>query len=279
MSTKFGGFLGDGSARPPVPSGAGGSRVARPDGDRSPAYAEIARAARAAGRIVGASLAKPCLAIALDATGSMSGLIDDARRSIGKILNGIYAESKVQVRIRIYAYRDYDVPQGLLDSSDLTGDSQVLSRWLTSVRAYGGGANAGEAIEVALEAIYNANEVSAVLLAGDEPSNPRETLNAHSQTQRPTAREWAPRFSEKGIPIHTFLVGSRADTRSDFEMIAKLSGGQAGNLDGSEAMIQMAVMAMLERLSGIAAVERYAGTNRLSIGARDFSRKLIAGPG
>jgi hypothetical protein len=146
------------------------------------------------------------------------------------------------------------------------------------VRAYGGGANAGEAIEVALRAIYEADEVSAVLLAGDEPSNPRSSLDGHNHRQDSTAREWAPRFSERGTPVHTFLVGDRADTKADFAAIAKLSGGQSGVLDGSEAMTQMAVMAMLERLAGSAAVERYAAATRLSISARDFSRKLIAGP-
>ena len=114
----------------------------RHDPDRSEAYAEIARAARAEGRTVGLNSAKPCFAIALDATGSMSDLIDNARRSIGKILNGIYAEAKTQVKIKMYVYRDYDVPRGLYESSDLTGNSQALSRWLTSVRAYGGGSNA-----------------------------------------------------------------------------------------------------------------------------------------
>ena len=80
-----------------------------------------------------------------------------------------------------------------------------------------------------------------------------------------------------GIPIHTFLLGDRADTKADFEAIAKLSGGQSGTLDGSDAMIHMAVLAMLERLGGTAAVERYAGANLLPIGARDFSLKLISG--
>jgi hypothetical protein len=118
MSTKFGGFLGNGSAHPPTPAGAGAGRLARRDEGRSASYAEIARAARVSGRVVVLSpSAKPCFAIALDATGSMNGLIDDARRSIGKILDGIYAEAKVEVRIRIYAYRDYDVPNGLLEFS------------------------------------------------------------------------------------------------------------------------------------------------------------------
>jgi hypothetical protein len=143
MSSKFGGFLGD-SPKKSAQSSAGD--VVRADENRSVNYATIARNARAAGRTPKQVGAKPCFAIALDATGSMTALIDDARRSIGKILDRIYAEASVQVRVRIYAYRDYDVTQGLCDASDLSGDTQVLSRWLSSVRTHGGGANSGEAI-------------------------------------------------------------------------------------------------------------------------------------
>jgi hypothetical protein len=275
MSSKFGGFLGD-SSRKPADSSAG--QVVRPSEGRAADYAAIAKAARAAGRAPQPVSAKPCFAVALDATGSMSNLIEDARRSIGKILDRVYAEASVKVRVRLYVFRDYDVTQGLCDASELSGDTQVLSRWLSSVKTHGGGANAGEAIETALEAIYTADEVSAVLIAGDEPSNPRDTLNAYGHQQKVTAREWAPRFLERRVPIHTFLVGQRTDTKEDFEEIARLSGGQAGRLDGSDAMIHMAVMAMLERISGAVAVEHYKKSNQLSIAAREFSVKLLGPP-
>ena len=62
--------------------------------------------------------------------------------------------------------------------------------------------NPGEAVETALEAIYNAAEASAVLLAGDEPSNPRSDLDARGHNQnKPTAHDWARRFGGKNVPI------------------------------------------------------------------------------
>jgi hypothetical protein len=276
MSKKFGGFLGGGPAARSGQAAENTGSLVRSDDDRWATYAEIAQEKRAQDKTGEAK--RHCFAIALDATGSMGPLIDDARRSIGKILDRIYAGAKTEVRVRIYVYRDYDVSSGLCEFSDLTNDSQALSRWLASVRAHGGGANAGEAVEGALEAIYEADEVSALLLAGDEPSNSRESLNAYNYREKLSAREWASRFSERAVPIHTFVVGNRPDTKNDFELIAKLSGGQSGQLDGSDAMIDMASMVMLERLGGTGAVERYAEANRLSIGARDFARKLIAGP-
>jgi len=221
-----------------------------------------------------ATAVKPCFAIALDATGSMTGLIDEARQSIDKILDGIYAEAKVKVRARVYVYRDYDVRQGVCEFSDLSGNSQKLSRWLASVKAHGGGGNQGEAVETALEAIYEQDEVSVVLLAGDEPSNSRQALNTYNMRRKLTAREWAAKFAQRTVPIHTFLIGNGSDTKADFAAIAKLSGGQSGILE--DAMIDMAIMAVLRRINDARAVERYAETNRLSITARDFSQKLIA---
>jgi hypothetical protein len=226
-----------------------------------------------------AAAVKPCVAIALDATASMTGPIDEARQSIDRILDGIYAEAKVKVRARVYVYRDYDVRQGVCESSDLSGNSQTLSRWLATVKAHGGGGNQGEAVETALEAIYEQDEVSVVVLAGDEPSNSRAALNSYNMRRKLSAREWAAKFAQRTVPIHTFRIGGRSDTEADFAAIAKLSGGQSGMLDGSDAMIHMAIMAVLRRINDVRAVERYVETNRLSIAARDFSQKLIGAAG
>src|SRR5690349_228403 len=107
MSTKFGGFLSSGSS-----GGSDARSVARGDRQRQVDYAKIARAARTEGRATPGDV-KPCFAIALDATGSMDSLIADARSNIGKILDRICAEAKIHVRVRIYAYRDYDVRHAL----------------------------------------------------------------------------------------------------------------------------------------------------------------------
>lgn len=242
--------------------------------DRYAGYVAKAKQAEAAGTTPG--LARPGqFVIALDATGSMASLIDDARRDIATILKRVYEEAKAAVRIRIYVYRDYDVRHIVCESSPLSADSQELTRWLATVGVAGGGANDGEAIEAVLGAVHEAGEANAVLLAGDEPSNPRSDLDGRGLQNTPTAHDWARRLAQKGVPIHTFAVGDYPPTIRDFQEIARLSGGQAGRLDGSTAMIDMAVMAMLSSLKGSASIRSYMERYALSDSSRRFGHLLL----
>lgn len=165
-------------------------------GDRHARYIAKAKEAKATGEIPGRPQGGQFV-IALDATGSMASLIDGARQNITTILNRICEEAKTTVHIRIYVYRDYDVSHAICESSSLTGDAQELARWLARVRVHGGGANDGEAIEAVLESVYNADEAGAVLLAGDEPSNPRRDLDIRGYQQKLTAHDWARRLRRK----------------------------------------------------------------------------------
>jgi hypothetical protein len=246
--------------------------------DRHARYRATAKAAEAAGIRIDKRIGEHSFVFALDATGSMSSLIDDAKRNVTTIFKRIYEEAKAKVRVRMYVYRDYDVGQDVCESSSLTDDPQELEAWLARILIRGGGANEGEAIEAALEAAYRADEATAVLLAGDEPSNPRADLDERGRRETPTAHDWARRFAQRGVPIHTFVVGSDPRTSKDFQQIAKLAEGQTGILDGSDAMIDMAVMAMLSSLKGAASVRSYMERHKLTQGAKQFGNLLLAGP-
>jgi len=274
---KFDSYKGGKPSGQPLAVKSRADALTSAEGDRHARYIARAKEAEAAGKLPGSARAGQ-FAIALDATGSMASLIDDARQNITTILNRIYEEAKTSVRIRIYVYRDYDVRHIICESSSLTADAQELARWLARVRVSGGGANDGEAIEAVLEAIHDAGEASAVLLAGDEPSNPRTDLDARGLQDKPTAHDWARRFAQKGVPIHTFAVEDDPRTVRDFQELAQLSEGRAGRLDGSAAMIDMAVMAMLSSLQGSASVRRYMERHALSENARKFGNLLLTGP-
>lgn len=249
------------------------------ESDRRARYVTLGKDAAAKGEIAGALGQNNSFAIALDATGSMACLIDDAKKSITTILNRIYEESKVRVAIQIFAYRDYDVPHAICERSSRTRDSQELVRWLEQVRVHGGGANEGEAIEAVFEAINGDKRPNAVLLAGDEPSNPRSDLDARGLRGTKTAHDWASKFGDTNVPIHTFVVGQDPRTVKDFACISRMSGGQTGRLDGSAAMIDMAVMAMLASLKGSTSVRGYMERYALSDNAKEFGALLLSGPG
>jgi hypothetical protein len=217
-------------------------------------------------------------AIALDGTGSMTPLIDMAKTTIKRIMSRVIAEAKAPVQVQLFVYRDYDVIQLLVEQSRLSAEANELSGWLNGISATGGGGNNGEAIEQVLLAIHRAGEFDAVLLAGDEPYNSRAHLDQLGKRNVPTAADLAQRFGQSKCPIHTFLVGSFPDARKALQELASVSGGCFGHLDGSEAMIDMAVLAMLAGLKGRAFVKDYMERTPLSHSGKEFGTLLIKGP-
>lgn len=217
-------------------------------------------------------------AIALDATASMTPLISMAKEAIKQIMGRVIAEARIPVHVQLFVYRDYDVPALIVEQSRLSAEANELTGWLNGIRATGGGANNGEAIEQALLAIARAGEFDAILLAGDEPYNTRANLDRLGKPDVPTAADLARRSGRAKRPIHTFLVGSYDDARRALQEIATFSGGCFGQLDGSEAMIDMAVLAMLASLKGTAFVREYMGRTALSHSGQAFATLLLKGP-
>jgi hypothetical protein len=217
-------------------------------------------------------------AIALDATGSMGGLIDDARRSIKEIIRRVVEEAGCPIEIELFAYRDYDVGKLILERSDATSDADRLARWLEQIRPLGGGGNDGEAIEAALDAIVRDGNFSAVLVAGDEPSNSRRSIDGAGRRNALSARELAGQLRMSNVPVHTFVVGGDPRTVTDFADLAQISGGRSGRLDGSKAMIDMAVMAMIAALKGAGGVRDYMQRTELTSSAKEFGQLLLGQP-
>jgi hypothetical protein len=218
-------------------------------------------------------------AILLDATGSMSALINEARRDITEIINRISTEANCQVEIEVIIYRDYDVPNHqLIEYSGLQSDPSLLRSWLSKVNVLGGGTNDGEAIEVALARGLQIQNLTAVMLAGDEPANSAEHIRQNGPAGMKSAAQLAADFGKQACPIHAFVVGQRASTVQSFKQIADISGGKAGYLNGSNDMLDMAVMAMLSSLRGRAAVEKYMKERNLSVDAGNYGRLLLGGP-
>src|SRR5262245_8752026 len=218
-------------------------------------------------------------AIALDGTASMTPLIDMAKATIKQIMSRVIAEAKVPVRVQLFIYRDYDVASTLLvEQSGLSAEANELAGWLNGISATGGGANNGEAIEQVLLAIQRTCEFEAVLLAGDEPYNSRSHLDKLGKQDVPTAADIARRFGQNKCPLHTFLVGSFPDACRALQQLAKASGGCFGQLDGSEAMVDMAVLAMLAGLKGREFVKGYMERNALTHRGQEFGALLLKGP-
>ena len=218
------------------------------------------------------------VAIVLDATGSMAHLLEATKEALGEIIGRVSREAGRPIEIELFVYRDYDVPNDLLERSGRTTQPQRLVGWLSGVRALGGGANDGEAIEAALEAILADGTFGVVLLAGDEPSNSAATVAAAKRNGR-AAKDLASVFGERKVPIHSFVVGGDPRTQADFRAISERSGGKSGRMDGSREMIDLAVMAILNCLKGATSVRKYMDGTRLSANARSFGQQLLLDKG
>lgn len=276
--SKFGKFTG-GSGNTQLPtqpkSRATPTVQSQPDIDAKLAvYMDKGRNLEASQRTAGIARRGGTYAIALDATGSMGGLIEAAKESISTIIQRVFKEASREIKIQLFIYRDYDVIEDILETSPLTNDPNVLLNWLSKINVFGGGGNEGEAIEKPLEAIFRAGDFSVVLLAGDEPPNNKSAKDRQVQT----AFDWAKKFGEKQLPVHTFVIGSCEDTDRDFRKLAKMTGGKCGRLDGSSEMIDMAVMAFLTDLKGRQSVVDYMSKYSLSSNAKNFGTLLLEGP-
>lgn len=269
---RFGGFLGRGGGE----TGDGRDVVATPARAPDAIASTVARSSARAAAIAGPKVAN--IAIALDATGSMAGLLDAAKSSLGEIMRRVAAEAGRPVVIRIFAYRDYDVPEHLLARSPVSDRPDELVAWLRGVHPIGGGGNDGEAVEVALAHIADEGGYRAVLLAGDEPSNARRHIDKYGRRETPTALEIARTLGGAGCPVHALVVGNAPATVRDFGRIAEAAGGRVGRLNGSAEMTDLAVLAILSALKGVAGVRAYMEGHELGADARAFGALLLGGP-
>src|SRR5262245_30960963 len=108
--------------------------------------------------------------------------------------------------------------------------------------------------------------------------NRRADLDSIGKRDVPTAADLAHRSGQAKCPIHTFLLGSYSDARRALQALATASGGSLGELDGSEAMIDMALLAMLANLKGTAFIKDYVGRTALSHSGKEFATLLLKGP-
>jgi hypothetical protein len=210
----------------------------------------------------------------MDATGSMCGLIDGVKQTVGimfdrayKILQktGIHSAFELQFAV----YRNYDCPQEtLLQFSTWETKPENLHTFIKSISAYGG-TWWEEAIEVALQHVNQENEhekVSQVILIGDAAPNKKnqvqegraklkESYWTNTKFKTPTYYEDELRQLElKGIPVHAFYVNDSA--KNSFKEIAKTTNGECEFLDinnpdvGAEILIRLVTERILQNVGG-----------------------------
>jgi Mg-chelatase subunit ChlD len=183
---------------------------------------------------------KPVVEVAfvLDTTGSMSGLIENAKRKIWSIATSIVdANPAAEVRMALVAYRDIG-DEYVTRKFDLTTDIQGLYAELLKFRAQGGGdwaESVNEALDVAVTKLNWSQEKHVrriVFLVGDAPPH----MDYSQDRKYPEVLKDA---KARGIIVNAVQAGPARDTERFWREIAQLGDGKYIPIpqDGGVALI------------------------------------------
>ena len=174
------------------------------------------------------------VAFVLDTTGSMSGLIDGAKRKIWSIAERIGdGRPRPELRIALVGYRDVG-DQYVTLVHDFTGDMDLVSERLMAFRAEGGGDTPEHVSRALSDAVHrlswsDGNVMRTIFLVGDAPPH---TDYQDGYDYRRHAREAA----QRGIAIETIECGADPLTAHVWSEIAALAGGHFARIDANGGM-------------------------------------------
>ena len=175
----------------------------------------------------------------LDTTGSMSALLDGAKRKIWEIARFIaQGRPAPELRIGLVAYRDVG-DEYVTRFFDLTDDLDGVYQNLTAFHA-GGGGDTPEHVSKALhDAVFrtswssNKNALKLVYLVGDAPPHTDYNDGFNHRTIAEQARS-------RGIVINTVRCGTDESTRMAWLDIANRAGGEFSSVEQSGGMVETA---------------------------------------
>ena len=174
----------------------------------------------------------------LDTTGSMSSLLDGAKKKIWDVARFIaQGQPAPDLRIGLVAYRDVG-DEYVTKFFDLTDDLDSVYQNLSSFTAAGGGDTPEHVAKGLHEAVYRAswsprkNALKLIYLVGDAPPHTdyQDGFNFHAIAMQ---------AKERGIRINTVRCGRDEDTRLAWTEIANRSGGEFASIDQSGGMVDV----------------------------------------
>lgn len=176
---------------------------------------------------------------ALDTTGSMSGLLDGAKRKIWSIANFIaQGNPKPDLRVGLVAYRDKG-DEYVTRFYDLSDDLDTVFQRLSSFEAQGGGDTPEHVSKALWDAVHRASwstdqgTLKQVYLVGDAP--PHTDYNDGFEYHK-IARE----AHDAGIHINTIRCGYDNQTQLVWNEISRAAAGEFASIDQSGGVIAVA---------------------------------------
>jgi hypothetical protein len=181
------------------------------------------------------------IAVLLDTSNSMDGLINQAKAQLWKIVNEFALARKngriPQLQIALYEYGNNNIPQNegyIRQVAGLTGDLDRISDELFRLTTNGGDEYCGEVIAKAIKGLNWSNQkdiLKIIFIAGNEP------FTQGSQDFRKACKE----AISQGIIVNTIFCGSRSEGISGgWKEGADLADGLYANIDQNEQVAYIA---------------------------------------
>ncbi len=217
------------------------------------------------------------LAVLMDATGSMGGLIKMAKLKVKEVFIRTLEslrEKKLNLdifQIRFVAYRSCYSKENIYQESPWTNTSAVLQSFMNGVKASGG--CGPEDLQVALQMVDDS--VQSVILIGDAPPTPVSKVLGRraryhgehywSGTKFATPTDYikeSNRLKGLGIKVNTFYLEDRA--KDTFEEIAKITDGVSYKLDvnsssGADELLSCVTQLVLEKVGDENGIDLLSG--------------------
>ena len=190
------------------------------------------------------------LAICLDTSGSMQGLIDSARQGIWAIVNDLALAKptpKLRVALITYGNDGHNKENGWVAvQTGFTEDLDLVSQKMFALTTNGGTELVGRVMQAALDQLTWSNDKGAmklIVVAGNESAD---------QDQEVPFRGVSKRAIERGVMVNAIYCGNPNDDLAPaWREVAKLADGQfhAIDKDNGNVVVQTPFDAQLQALS------------------------------
>jgi Mg-chelatase subunit ChlD len=179
------------------------------------------------------------LAICLDTSGSMNGLIDAARQKLWAIVNDLaLAQPSPELRVSLVTFGNdgHDAAQGWVQvQTSLTSDLDLVSDKLFKLTTNGGTELVGRAIHTAMRDLEWSKDEQAlkiVIVAGNESAD---------QDREVTYAMACKGAIERGVMVDAIFCGAAAAPDAEgWRQVARLADGHFANIDQQNGTIVVA---------------------------------------
>jgi hypothetical protein len=182
---------------------------------------------------------KIMLALLLDTSNSMDGLIEQAKSQLWKVVNELAAAkcddgSRPNIQIALYEYGNDNLSpeEGYVRQvNGLTDDLDLISEKLFALTTNGGEEYCGKVIQTSLHQLLwsqSAADLKLIFIAGNEPF-----------TQGPVSFQQSCKLAkEKGVVINTIFCGSFDEgTRTSWQNGATITGGTYMSIEQNQKTV------------------------------------------